>query len=211
MKKLLLVLMTCLFLLDPTVGRAASLTCDDQIGSMAWVYHIYLNGTPAVDSPAVKGINQELIRLLWACTDKVSLGVENSVYATLSDEYGATSPASAIYTFTPRLPLTPVAPQMIPAGGKRLLVTTATVIDTDNINGEVQYIVLLNGQTKAVNAVKVGDTTQRCELDISDIVVAGANTGSIRAKNGWGETATVPLDFNVTFPEAPTGLKFSVD
>lgn len=213
MKKILFSITVALFTLLLLSGQcfAVHLTTDEDVGvATTWMYHVTLNGT-VYDSPAAAGvIDPELIRLWLLVDGLVTIGSANTATVTISDEYGSVSLPSEAYTFTPRKPVVPVNPEIKPVNGKRTVVTTATEKDTDNVNGELSYVITFGSKTKTALPVVAG-TTQRCEIDITDLLVEGTNNGTLIAKNPWGESAAVPLSVNVITPKTPSGLRFSVD
>ena len=210
-KILIIIIITVIMFYTTNLYAIPSMTTDDQAGTpTTWVYKLTINGT-VYTVPSVSGINTSLIRLLTDASGKVNLGVVNTSSVTLTDEFGQTSAPSSTFTFTPKLPLTPVTPQMVLLNGKRQLVSTATTKDTDNVNGILQYVVVIGSKTKTVDAIAVTSTTQRCECDLTDMVVVGANVGSITAKNPWGLSTSYPLALNVSVPTTPSGLRFSVE
>ena len=207
MKIMISLLIGAMILLFSTMAFAVSLTSDDQAGTPSTLfYEMTLNGVPST-MPAVAGVNPSLARLLVDMAGKVNMGVANTVFVKSIDAFGVPSDPSPTLTFTPRLPLVPIQPTMGLLNGKRGLFTGATTIDSDNINGALYYIVTINGKVKTVPATVVDPTHQHCECDISSMIVAGDNTGTIVGKNPWGLSAACPLSLNVVSPTVPTGIR----
>lgn len=71
------------------------------------------------------------------------------------------------------------------------------------------YMISLDGsEPQEVPAQDMGDNTTRVHYDLADLL-DGNHTGTVAAKNMWGESGPVPFGFNKTVPDLPSVLTLS--
>lgn len=71
------------------------------------------------------------------------------------------------------------------------------------------YVLSLDGSEPwEVPAQDMGDNTTRLHYDLVGLL-DGNHTGTVAAKNVWGESEPVPFGFRKTVPESPSALTLS--
>lgn len=88
------------------------------------------------------------------------------------------------------------------------LAWSAPFLVCDPQTGVDSYTVVLDGSSSSSVPQDLGDGTVRLHFDLAGIS-DGSHHVDVSAKNIWGESASVPLDFDKLLPGVPSGIGLS--
>ena len=75
----------------------------------------------------------------------------------------------------------------------------------------IKYVLTMDiGATFEVDPQKLADNSVRLHYDVSN-VSNGTHNMTVKTKNMWGESASVPFSFGKTVPISPSNIALSVD